>query len=160
MHREWFTHPLLFPRWQQGADKWIALAFTQMLTFRQGHENGERQSDQVAGGESFCSPWMFIVECVVKGYSITGPWEDGTSHLSVYLLGSCWWVSLLLFAPPLGLSLGMSQPVKVCECWLSKLTSLRVAFWHSWWNLICRKQTFKIRKSSLNCHLSLLLYRL
>lgn len=74
-----------FPCPQQGADEWITLAFTQMLTFRQGHEKGERQSDRVAGSESFCSLCsVYMVECVVNGLR-----EDGTFRLSVYLLGLC-----------------------------------------------------------------------
>lgn len=48
---------------QQEADEWITLAFIQMQAMRKG----ERQSDQVAGSESFCPPQIQYVydRCVL-----------------------------------------------------------------------------------------------
>lgn len=49
-----------------------------MLTFRQGHEKGERQSDQVAGSESFCSPRILCVYggvcCYTARERMAHPW--------------------------------------------------------------------------------------
>lgn len=147
MDWKWFTHPLLFPRSQQGADKWITLAFTQMLTFRQGHEKGERQSDRVAASESFCSPRILCLwRSVLLRANITA--RERMAHLS--RLFTCWvYVSGCHRCPlpPLpGLTLGMGQPVRVWM--LVKQTNITqscflTAVFNIWWKTTNSRSLFR-----------------
>lgn len=79
VHWKGFTRSLLFPRSQRGADMWITLAFTQMLTFRRGHEKKGEDSDRVADSESFCSYGLCLCKSVLMRANVTLWWRRYTS---------------------------------------------------------------------------------
>lgn len=131
-----------------------------MLTFRQGHEKGERQSDQVAGSESFCSPEILCVySSVLLRANVTA--RERMGHFA--RLFTCWvcvsGCHCCSLPPPPGFlprngSVGkgvwmlVKQTNITQSCLLTPVSQLMRS-----WKLEDNKlpftfQTFKIRKSS------------